>query len=371
LPGAAIGTPAGAGLYLGSDKMGYYNGGWKTYMDNAGQFYLCGASGGLAWNGTSLTICGDVCALSGTFNGTVCASSGVFSGTVCSCAGNVGGWTLANGCLSATNAALYSGAANTARIQLGTGACMGGINSANAGTDILFWGGDTHANRATAPFRVTAAGDLVATNAIVCGNIFSSCGQIGLWSLSSCGLTACEITSCCAFNSSVTRHGIRFHQSSSNIDGLQRYGFVLIDVDQCCCSSFSTPHLAQIRVSTSTTSFYAFCSNGRIQAAAFCFNSDCNLKTDIQHISILPLLRKTPVTKWRFKDSEDYHIGPMAQDFNSVFQLSHDWKTNLTVGGLDGIALRGVQELDECITSLQCKIQKLECEFAAIRERIS
>ena len=149
--------------------MGYYNGGWKTYMDNTGHFYLCGANGGLAWNGNTLIVCGTVCALSGTFNGTVCASAGAFSGTVCSCAGNIGGWTLANGCLSATNAALYSGAANTARIQLGAGACAGGINSANAGTDILFWGGKAHANRATAPFRVTAAGALIATNATICG----------------------------------------------------------------------------------------------------------------------------------------------------------------------------------------------------------
>jgi len=364
LPGAAIGTPAGAGLYLGSDKLGYYSGGWKTYMDNAGQFYLCGASGGLAWNGTSLTICGAICALSGTFNGTVCASAGVFTGTVCSCAGNIGGWTLANGCLSATNAALYSGAANTARIQLGTGACAGGINSANAGTDILFWGGKAHADRATAPFRVTAAGRLVAANATICGSIYSCAGTIGLWNLCCTGMYYNWGLGGNCGTSNIVANGFYFHQTTATAGGK-----ACLNVWQCCtsCDAYS----AILCIDTYSTAQYAFYSNGKISVNSVACSSDRNLKTDIQSVSVLPLLRKTPVTKWRFKDSEDYHIGPMAQDFNCIFQLAKDWQTNLTVGGLDGIALRGVQELDECITSLQCKLQKLECEMAAIKEWIN
>ena len=57
---------SGGGLYLGSDKLGYYdNSAWKTYMDNAGQFFLGGTSGNLTWDGTNLLI-----------NGTVTASAG-------------------------------------------------------------------------------------------------------------------------------------------------------------------------------------------------------------------------------------------------------------------------------------------------------
>jgi predicted phage tail protein len=409
LPGAAIGTPAGAGLYLGSDKMGYYNGGWKTYMDNAGQFYLCGASGGLAWNGTSLTICGDVCALSGTFNGTVCASSGVFSGTVCSCAGNIGGWTLANGCLSATNAALYSGAANTARIQLGTGACAGGINSANAGTDILFWGGNTHANRATAPFRVTAAGALTATNATICGTVCASAGQLGCFSISSGLLCGTNISLWCGIHmtSSTCFSGLGSNRLLFCDGALQSYMLIncsryqnCTDGGLCCSGTFgalgfnitrrtgatidcseisfrstqggSTATLSPLLITMGGgTSCYAFCTNGRISVSGTVYPSDRNLKTDFEIASVLPALRKTPIAKWRYKDSKNYQFGPVAQDFNPAFQLVCDWQTNLTVSNLDGIALRGVQELDECITSLQCKIQKLECEFAAIKERIN
>lgn len=52
-------TPSSAGLFLGTSNMGYYNGTtWKTYMDNSGNFYLSGATGGLTWNaaGDALTI---------------------------------------------------------------------------------------------------------------------------------------------------------------------------------------------------------------------------------------------------------------------------------------------------------------------------
>lgn len=53
----ATASPSGSGLFLGSDYLGYYaSGGWKTYMDNAGNFYLGGPSGALQWNGSALTI---------------------------------------------------------------------------------------------------------------------------------------------------------------------------------------------------------------------------------------------------------------------------------------------------------------------------
>ena len=56
----AVGTPSTNGLYLGSDKLGYYNSGWKTYMDSSGNFYLGGTGGALQWNGTTLSIEGNV-----------------------------------------------------------------------------------------------------------------------------------------------------------------------------------------------------------------------------------------------------------------------------------------------------------------------
>jgi hypothetical protein len=56
LPGATIGTPGGAGLFLGADKMGYYSGSaWTMYFDNTGKMGLGGTAGArLAWDGTDL-----------------------------------------------------------------------------------------------------------------------------------------------------------------------------------------------------------------------------------------------------------------------------------------------------------------------------
>ena len=56
VPGSNVGTPGGAGLYLGADKMGYFNGSvWKTFMNNLGHFAFGGESGArLAWDGTDL-----------------------------------------------------------------------------------------------------------------------------------------------------------------------------------------------------------------------------------------------------------------------------------------------------------------------------
>lgn len=56
-------TASAPGLYLGSTYMGYYSGsgtaGWKTYMDDQGDFYLTSSianSGFLAWNAASATL---------------------------------------------------------------------------------------------------------------------------------------------------------------------------------------------------------------------------------------------------------------------------------------------------------------------------
>ena len=56
-------TPSTSGLYLGSGNMGYYDNSsssWKTYMDDSGRFYLGGTGGALQWNGSQLSIEGDI-----------------------------------------------------------------------------------------------------------------------------------------------------------------------------------------------------------------------------------------------------------------------------------------------------------------------
>lgn len=56
-------APDSSGLWLGNNKLGFYDGttpysasGWKTYMDNTGNFYLGGTAGALQWNGSNLKV---------------------------------------------------------------------------------------------------------------------------------------------------------------------------------------------------------------------------------------------------------------------------------------------------------------------------
>lgn len=72
----------------------------------------------------------------------------------------VGEWTINANDLSATNIKLVSGAAETARLEVGTGSNTAGVLSADSAADIVFWSGDTFALRANAEFQVSAAGSL-------------------------------------------------------------------------------------------------------------------------------------------------------------------------------------------------------------------
>ncbi|ODS54702.1 MAG: hypothetical protein ABS36_11090 [Acidobacteria bacterium SCN 69-37] len=97
-----------------------------------------------------------------------------FSGSLTSSAGTIGGWTLGASSLTATNIGLYSGAANTARVEVGSSSNAGGLNSCGSGSDIGVWLGSTHSGRATAPFQVTCAGAATMSNVDITG------GQITL-----------------------------------------------------------------------------------------------------------------------------------------------------------------------------------------------
>lgn len=129
------------------------NGFWLGIVDGVAKFSIGDASGNiLTWDGTTLTV-------NGTFNAT---------------AGTIGGFTIGATTVSATNLTLTSGAANVANITVGTGANAAGLNAGNGASDILIWAGSTYANRATAPFRVTGAGAVTASNVTITGGSISS-----------------------------------------------------------------------------------------------------------------------------------------------------------------------------------------------------
>jgi len=116
--------------------------GYGLYSDNV---YLRGSI-----YATDGVFQGTVYAEGGMFNGTVYATDGSFTGTVTATAGSIGGWTV-----DATKLVK----------DTGTAATSAGL----APSDYPVYAGATYANRASAPFRVTPAGALTATSGTVGG----------------------------------------------------------------------------------------------------------------------------------------------------------------------------------------------------------
>ena len=102
-------TPSGAGLYLGSSYLGYYNGSsWKTYMENNGNFYLSGTGNdSLTWNGSTLTINGAITVTGGNA-ATSAALTSSLSSTLSSANSTAQGYA---------NNAVLSGSASAAAAQ--------------------------------------------------------------------------------------------------------------------------------------------------------------------------------------------------------------------------------------------------------------
>ncbi len=143
-------TPTSSGLYLGSVNMGYYNATateWRTYMDYNGNFYLRGSgTNALTWNGSTLAVSGAITASTidiGTGNTILKVDA----------AGNlsIGHATPSSAPFQVSNA----GAVTASNLTI-TG---GGINI-NSGV-----------------FAVTSAGALTATNATITGAITATSGS--------------------------------------------------------------------------------------------------------------------------------------------------------------------------------------------------
>jgi hypothetical protein len=98
-------------------------------------------------------------------------------------------------------------------------------------------------------------------------------------------------------------------------------------------------------------------------------NSNVHAKHHITELSpavVLEKLKAMPIHQWQYKAMEGNHIGPMAQDFHSTFQLGQDESkiATLDVAGVALVAIQGLsQELtkrNDQINSLEQKITQLE-----------
>ncbi len=91
-------------------------------------------------------------------------------------------------------------------------------------------------------------------------------------------------------------------------------------------------------------------------------SSDRNRKTNFQAVEtgdILNRLCAIPIQKWNYKDDGMPHIGPMAQDFYSAFNVGLDDKTICAVDA-DGVLMAAVQALAQENQMLKEQLSGLE-----------
>jgi hypothetical protein len=100
-------------------------------------------------------------------------------------------------------------------------------------------------------------------------------------------------------------------------------------------------------------------------------SSDRNVKEHFSSVNPRDVLEKVsaiPITEWNYKaDSETLrHIGPMAQDFYSAFNVGLDDK-HISMVDADGVALAAIQGLNQ---KLEQKLEQKEMEITELKQRL-
>ena len=110
---------------------------------------------------------------------------------------------------------------------------------------------------------------------------------------------------------------------------------------------------------------------GYVNATAFNIVSDRNLKEQFQPVNpadVLDRVANLPITSWNYKqDAATRHIGPMAQDFYSAFNVGTDERHIATVDE-DGVALAAIQGLNE---KLKAEAAEKDAQIKALEKRLS
>jgi len=85
---------------------------------------------------------------------------------------------------------------------------------------------------------------------------------------------------------------------------------------------------------------------------------------------VLTTLRNVPVSTWNYiaEGKEVRHIGPMAEDFYSAFNLGTN-NASIGVQDLASVALAAVKALDARNQELQKKVDALEARLAALEAK--
>lgn len=198
--GAGTTIMAAASMQVGMNTPNDGNTGfWLGTVNGVPQFAIGSALNYLFWSGTGLTVVGAITATSGTIGGFTISATSLLAGagaTRIQLDTTAGIWLGATtfgaapfsvslaGALTATNATI-SGSVTATTGTIGgfsigsdyirdAANSMGMASTVTGGDDVRFWAGDTFANRATAPFRVTEAGAVTGSSITITGGSITS-----------------------------------------------------------------------------------------------------------------------------------------------------------------------------------------------------
>jgi hypothetical protein len=103
-------------------------------------------------------------------------------------------------------------------------------------------------------------------------------------------------------------------------------------------------------------------------------SSDRNLKENFEPVDgamIINLIDQLPVTRWNYKTDNPAikHIGPVAQDFYSLFSLGNN-DTSISTVDPSGLALVAIKELSKQNKALKEQIESYKSQLQSLQEKV-
>ena len=100
--------------------------------------------------------------------------------------------------------------------------------------------------------------------------------------------------------------------------------------------------------------------------------SSRTLKSDLQKLNpfdVLANVNKLELTRWKYNDTEEYHIGPMAEQFYELFNVGVD---NVSVSTIDpsGVALVAIQALSQTTEETNAEVETLKEENEKLKAQV-
>ena len=110
--------------------------------------------------------------------------------------------------------------------------------------------------------------------------------------------------------------------------------------------------------------------NGSLTVNGVNISSDRALKTGFATIDgkqVLAKIEALPISSWNYKaDLGKRHVGPMAQDFHSAFDLGGTDDTHINLTDIAGVSLAAIKELASEMQAKDARIAALEARLSAL-----